>query len=72
MTDEYLTPSGKFEIVLFGHSFFDEESKKVVKQFQTNEDAMFKGVKSPIGMFENLYIKNDLGAVKSAIDNYYN
>jgi hypothetical protein len=71
MVDEYVTPEGKFEITLIGKSFFDSNQKKVIKQYVTNEDENYSSAKSPIGMFEELYIPNDLGLVAQKIQAYY-
>lgn len=73
MVDEYITPSGKFDIVLLGESRFDAVKQKVVKEYLTNENQFFKGVKSPIGMFKKnqLLIPNDLGIVAEAVNRYY-
>lgn len=62
MVDAYITPEGKFEIVLFGRTYFDDKEKKAVKEFVTNNDGQFPA-KSPVGMFKDLYIPNDLGYV---------
>jgi hypothetical protein len=40
-------------------------------QFVTNNDGQYPA-KSPIGMFNELYIPNDLGVVSEIIDNYNN
>lgn len=73
MTDEYITPSGKFDIVLLGESRFDAVKQQIIKEYLTNENQFFKGVKSPIGMFSKsqLTIPNDLGIVSEAIEAYY-
>lgn len=71
MTQDYITPEGKFEIVLFGKQTYDHETQKVSKQFVTNFDGQFPS-KSPVGMFKDLYIPNDLGFVTKQISNYYN
>lgn len=63
MTDEYITPEGKFEIVLFGRNRFDEAAKKSIREFVTNDDGYYSSAKSPIGMFPELYIPNDMGLV---------
>lgn len=62
MVDAYITPEGKFEIVLFGRTYFDDKEKRAVKEFVTNNDGQFPA-KSPVGMFKDLYIPNDLGYV---------
>lgn len=69
MVDSYITPEGKFEIVLYGKSSFDEKEKKSVREFVTNDDGVYPA-KSPIGMFD-LYIPNDLGLVVDKIAEYY-
>lgn len=69
MVDEYVTPEGKFDITLVGRTKL--ESKKIVKEFITNEDEYTASPKSPYGMFESLYIPNDLGLVVDAVKNYY-
>ena len=40
-------------------------------QFVTNSDGN-KPAKSPLGMFKDLYIPNDLGLVSKAIDEFKN
>lgn len=70
MVDTYITPEGKFEIVLFGRSRFDETAKKSIREFVTNDDGQYPS-KSPIGMFTDLYIPNDLGYVVSKVKEYY-
>lgn len=69
MVDSYITPEGKFEIVLYGKESFDEKEKKSIRQFVTNNDGVYPA-KSPIGMFEDLYIKNDLGEIIAKAKEY--
>lgn len=71
MVDEYITPEGKFDITLVGRSRFDTSTKKVIKEFITNEDEFTASPKSPYGMFESLYIPNDLGYVVEKVENFY-
>lgn len=71
MVDEYSTPEGLFDITLVGKSRFDAGAKKVVKEFITNEDEFCSSPKSPFGMFEELYIPNDLGYVVDRINEFY-
>ena len=71
MTDEYITPEGKFDITLIGKSKYDTANKKVIKEFITNEDEFVSSAKSPYGMFPELYIPNDLGQVLLHIKEYY-
>lgn len=68
--DEYITPEGKFEIVLYGKQGFDENQKKSIRQFVTNFDGEYPA-KSPVGMFNDLYILNDLGLVVENVQSYY-
>ena len=70
MVQDYITPEGKFEIVLFGKQFVDPQTKEVTKQFVTNFDGQYPA-KSPSGMFEEKYILNDLGQVIEKVDEYY-
>lgn len=70
MVQDYITPEGKYDIVLFGKQTMGED-KKVVKQFVTNFDGQYPS-KSPVGMFEEQYIPNDLGYVIEKVEEYYN
>lgn len=69
MVDSYITPEGKFEVVLYGKASYDEKEKKSIREFVTNDDGQYPA-KSPVGMFP-LYIPNDLGAVTEAAKEYY-
>lgn len=71
MVDEYCTPEGLFETVLIGRSRFDSSTKTVIKEFITNEDEFCSSAKSPRGMFNSIYIPNDLGLVKRKVEEYY-
>ena len=70
-TDQYITIEGKFEVVLYGKQAIDESTKKVVKQFVTNFDGQYPA-KSPVGMFKDMYILNDMGLVVDEINKYNN
>ena len=72
MVDEYITPEGLFDVTLLGKSRFDMTTKKVVKEYITNEDENYSSAKSPYGMFKNLYIPNDLGLVVKTIHEFQN
>ena len=69
MVDQYITPEGKFEIVLYGRATFDEKEKKSIREFVTNDDGMYPA-KSPVGMLD-LYMPNDLGLVVEKVKEYY-
>jgi len=70
MVQDYITPEGKFDTVLYGKQTFDSKEGKAIKQFVTNFDGQFPA-KSPIGMFKDMYIPNDLGLVARTIEEYY-
>ena len=70
MVDAYITPEGKYEIVLFGKTSYKESEKKSVREFVTNDDGVYPA-KSPVGMFDELYIPNDLGYVVAKANAYY-
>ena len=65
MLDEKITIEGLFTTVLHSR-VVDGEYK-----FQTQYDGEFLA-KSPMGMFEEHLIPNDLVAVKDAVENYFN
>lgn len=56
---------------MYGKSYFDPSEKKSIRQFVTNDDGTYPS-KSPFGMFEELYIPNDLGYVISRANAYEN
>ena len=68
MVDDYLTLEGLFTAI-----FYTKVSKgadnKITYQFVTNNDGEFPA-KTPIGMFESLYIPNDLGIIAETIDKF--
>lgn len=69
--DQYITIEGKFEVVLYGKQSIDDQTKKVRKEFVTNYDGQYPA-KSPVGMFKDTYIINDLGLVVEKIKEYNN
>lgn len=68
MIDNYLTLEGLFNIILYS-KVLRGDNRQSFYQFVTNNDGEYPA-KSPIGMFEKLYIPNDLGYVKKSINNY--
>lgn len=70
MVDSYIVPEGKFEIVLYGRSSYDEKEKRAIREFVTNDDGVYPA-KSPFGMLP-LYMKNDLGEVIEKVKEYNN
>lgn len=68
MVDSYLTLEGLFTVILYTNVSKGADNK-IKYEFVTNNDGV-KPAKSPIGMFPNLYIPNDLGYVTEMIDKY--
>jgi hypothetical protein len=71
MVQEYITPEGKFDVVLIGKSSYDETNHKVKKEFVTNDDGVYSSAKSH-KIFDTLYIPNDMGLVVRKCNEYYN
>ncbi len=69
MVQDYITPEGKFEIVLFASQEMNEQDKTINKFFVTNYDGEFPS-KSPVGMFPSTRIPNDLGFVVATVNAY--
>lgn len=71
MVQDYSTPEGKFEVVLFGKQRIIETDgvKGIEKLFVTNFDGQFPA-KSPYGMFKDIYIPNDLGLVIDTVNKF--
>ncbi len=70
MLDDKITLEGLFTIVLYGRQTFDGKEQKTSKMFVTNYDGQYPA-KSPVGMFGNVYIPNDLGYVVQHVNSYY-
>jgi len=68
MVDDYLTLEGLFTVVLYT-KVSKSVDNKILYQFITNNDGEFPA-KSPVGMFRDIYIPNDLGVVSETIDKY--
>ncbi len=73
MVDGYITPEGKFDIILYGKAGWDDQNKKAIKQFVIDFDGEYPA-KDSIGALDEcpLYIPNDLGYVKKLINKHYN
>lgn len=71
LLDSKVTLEGLFTIVLYTKVTRDSTSNKAIYEFVTNHDGEYPA-KSPVGMFESLYIPNDLNVVITKIDNYNN
>lgn len=72
MVDDYITPEGKFDIILFGLSSFDNETKKPVKEFLKEFDGEYPA-KDSLGVLDNLPDKfiNDLSIVTDELERIY-
>ena len=68
MVDDYLTLEGLFTVILYTKVDKGVDNK-ITYSFVTNNDGKHPA-KSPVGMFKDLYIPNDLGKVSKAINDY--
>ena len=66
MTQDYLTPEGKADIMLFGINRWNESSKKVDKVFVTDHDGTYPAKSQ--GIFDDMYIPNDMGMIVDKIN----
>lgn len=72
MVDGYITPEGKFDIILYGKSAWDEQNKKAIKQFVLDYDGEYPA-KDSLGVLDDLpiYIPNDLGIIIEKVKERY-
>ena len=70
MIDNYLTMEGLMDMILYADCEKGTDGK-MKYHFITNNDGKFPA-RTPSGMFEDIYIPNDLGFVKDQINKYYN
>ena len=68
MIDDYLTLEGLFTVVLYSRANKTNDNK-IKYEFVTNSNGQLPA-KSPVGMFPDLYIPNDLAIVSELIDKY--
>lgn len=68
MVNDYLSLEGLFSVVLYTN-VSKANDNKIKYEFVTNNDGKYPA-KSPVGMFTETYIPNDLGLVSQLIDNY--
>lgn len=69
IVDAYLTLEGLFTVILYAISEKDMVTNTISYKFITNNDGFYPA-KSPIGMFDEISIPNDLGLVVECMDNY--
>lgn len=70
MVNDYLSLEGLFSVILYTNVSKGTDNK-IQYQFVTNNDGKYPA-KSPVGMFNDIYIPNDLGYVSQLIDSYNN
>lgn len=72
MVQEYVTPEGKFDVLLIGKSIFDDKEQKAHKRYVTRDDGVYESAKSHrIFGPDETYILNDLGYVVEKVREYY-
>ena len=73
MVDDYITPEGNFDVILYGKQTYNTEEKKPVKEFVYDYDGEFPA-KDSIGLFDSLSgnsIPNDLSIVSDRTKEIY-
>jgi hypothetical protein len=70
LVDNVITMEGLFTVVLFTDIHMNGE-KEVQYRFQTNQSDGGNTCKSPMGMFSETFIPNDMSSVIDTINNYY-
>lgn len=70
LLDDKINPMGLFTILMFT-DVIKKDNGEMDYRFVTNNDGTYPA-KSPMEMFEDTYIPNDLALVSKAIDEYYN
>lgn len=72
MVNEYCTPQGKFDIILYGKQTYNEEEKRAIKTFVKDFDGTFPA-KDSIGVLDAIddEFPNDLSIVANAMKEVY-
>lgn len=72
MVDEYITPEGKFDIIMFGKVGYDSENKKPIKHFVKEFDGEYPA-KDSLGALDSLpdELPNDLSIVVDKLREIY-
>lgn len=70
MLDDKVKLEGLFTVVLYGKASWDGKQGSATRNFVTNIDGQFPA-KSPFGMFDDLYVPNDLGKIVETMNAYY-
>ena len=73
MVNEYCTPQGKFDIILYGKQTYNEEERKAIKTFVKDFDGTFPA-KDSIGVLDDMpdEFPNDLSLVSEELKKRYN
>lgn len=72
MVDDYITPEGNFDIILFGKASYDSNAKKAIKEFVKEFDGEYPA-KDSIGALDDLpdTFPNDLSIVIDKLKEKY-
>lgn len=73
MVDDYITPEGNFDIILFGKQSYNAEEKKPIKEFVFEYDGEYPA-KDSIGLFDDMSgtsFPNDLNIVVEKTAAFY-
>lgn len=72
MVNEYCTPQGKFDIILYGKQSFDESKHQAIKVFVKDFDGTFPA-KDSLGVLDDLpdELPNDLSIIDSKLREVY-
>ena len=72
MVNEYCTPQGKFDIILYGKQTYNEEERKAIKTFVKDFDGTFPA-KDSIGVLDDMpdEFPNDLSLVSEELKKWY-
>ena len=72
MVNEYCTPQGKFDIILYGKQTYNEEEKRAIKTFVKDFDGTFPA-KDSIGVLDGMAdeFPNDLYLVSEELKKWY-
>lgn len=73
MVNEYCTPQGKFDVILYGKQTYNEEERKAIKTFVKDFDGTFPA-KDSIGVLDDMpdEFPNDLSLVSEELKKRYN
>ena len=72
MVDDYITPEGKFDIILFGKVGYDTENKKPIKHFVKEFDGEYPA-KDSLGALDDLpdELPNDMSIIVDKLREIY-